>query len=198
LCQHYSPNSGTIAPSGESLCTTPERFMLIKSSVYLPFPRSLVYATYRDKLVDLVPFLSNVRQVEVKSRQEKAGLLYLVNIWHGGGEIPALARAILSEAMLSWTDHATWNDAKFTTDWRIETHAFTEAVHCAGRNCFVEEGNGTRIDCLGELAIDPNKTGVPWFVSGKVAQTVEDFLSKKIEPNLLQVSEGVRHYLERS
>ncbi|MBD2021275.1 hypothetical protein H6F43_13930 [Leptolyngbya sp. FACHB-36] len=172
--------------------------MIITSSVYLPFPRSLVYSTYRDKLVELVPFLSNVRQIEPQSRQEQAGLLHLVNVWHGGGEIPALARAILSEAMLSWTDYAIWNDAEFTTNWRIETHAFTEAVHCVGKNRFVEEANGTRIDCSGELAIDPNKTGVPFFLAGKVAQTVEDFLSKKIEPNLLQVSEGVRHYLERS
>lgn len=175
----------------------PERFMIIKSLVYLPFPRSLVYTTYRDKLVELVPFLSNVRQIEVKSRREEEGLIHLVNVWHGGGEIPAVARAILSEAMLSWTDYATWNDTEFTTDWRIETHAFTEAVYCAGKNRFLEEGNGTRIDCLGELAINPSKTGVPSFFAGTVAQTVEDFLSKKIEPNLLQVSEGVRHYLER-
>jgi hypothetical protein len=172
--------------------------MIIQSSVYLPFPRSLVYTTYRDQLVELVPFLSNVRQIEVKSRQEQAGLLHLVNIWHGGGEIPAAARMILSEAMLSWTDYAIWNEAEFTTDWQIETHAFTEAVHCTGKNCFLAEGNGTRIDCSGELTIDPDKTGVPFFLAGKVAQTVEDFLGKKIEPNLLQVSEGVSRYLERS
>jgi len=172
--------------------------MMIKSSVYLPFSRSLVYMTYRDRLVELVPFLSNVRQIEVMSRREQAGLIHLVNLWHGGGEIPAAARFILSEAMLSWTDYAIWNDAESTTDWRIETHAFAEAVHCTGKNCFLDEGDGTRIECSGELIIDPDKTGVPSFLAGKVAQTVEDFLGKKIEPNLLQVSEGVCHYLERS
>ncbi|MGC8712506.1 MAG: hypothetical protein ACP5RH_08950 [Leptodesmis sp.] len=100
--------------------------------------------------------------------------------------------------MLSWTDYATWNEAEFTTDWRIEPHAFTKAVHCAGKNSFLEEGNGTRIVCLGELIIDPSKTGVPFFLADKVAHTVEDFLGKRIEPNFLQISEGVRHYLEQS
>lgn len=173
--------------------------MIISSSVHIPFPRSLVYLTYRDKLLEIVPYLSNVRRIEIKSQREENGLTYFVNEWHGGGEIPALARAILSDAMLSWTDYATWQNAEFVTNWRIETHAFTEAVHCAGKNRFLEEGTGTRIESRGELAIDPSKiTGVPHFLAGSVGQTVEDFLSKKIEPNLLQVSEGVRHYLEQA
>lgn len=173
--------------------------MIVSSSVYLPFPQPLVYLTYRDKLVEIVPFLANVQQIEIKSRREANGLIYFTNIWHGGGEIPPLARAIISEAMLSWTDYATWNEAQFTTDWQIETHAFTEAVYCKGKNHFLAEGSGTRIQSRGELKIDPQKlTGVPFFLAGTVGQTVEDFLGKKIEPNLLQVSEGVRHYLEKS
>lgn len=173
--------------------------MIVSSSVRLPFPRPLVYVTYRDKLAEIVPYLANVQQIDVKLRREENGLIHLVNEWHGGGEIPAIARAILSEAMLSWTDYATWNDAEFTTDWRIETHAFTEAVCCSGKNRFLDEGDSTLIESRGELSIDSQKlTGVPFFLAAKVGQTVEDFLSKKIEPNLVQVSEGVRHYLEKA
>jgi len=62
----------------------------------------------------------------------RRGSLIHLNEWHGGGEIPVVARAVLSEAMLSWTDLATWNESEFTTEWHIKTHAFTEAVHCAG------------------------------------------------------------------
>lgn len=173
--------------------------MIIAASIYLPFPRPLVYATYRDKLVELVPFLPDVRQIEIKSRREDSGCIYFTNIWHGGGEIPALARAILSESMLSWTDYATWRDSEFTAEWRIEPHAFTEAVYCAGKNQFLADGSGTRIESSGELTIDPKKiTGVPSFLAGKVGQTVEEFLSQKIEPNLRQVSKGVQHYLEQT
>lgn len=172
--------------------------MLISAKAYIPFPRSLVYATYRDKLLDLVPYMPNVRKIEVKSRREENGLIYFVNDWHGGGEIPAAARALLSEDLLSWTDRATWNEAKFTTDWRIETHAFTEAVFCIGRNRFLEDNNGTVIESKGELNIDPHKIkGMLPMLTGTVAKLVEDILSKRIEPNLQQLSEGVRHYLEQ-
>lgn len=171
--------------------------MIISATTHLPFPRSIVYSTYRDRLVDLLPYLPDIKRIEVKSRHLQDGLLYVVNEWQGGGEIPLLARAILSESMLSWTDHGTWNDAEFTTDWRTETHAFTEAVYCVGKNNFFEEGSGTRIVSKGTLSIDPQKiTGVPSFLAGKVAQTTEDFLGKKIEPTFIQIGQGIRRYLD--
>jgi hypothetical protein len=173
--------------------------MIISTNTRIPFPRPLVYATYRDKLVEIVPYLANVQRIEIKSRREEGRLIHFVNEWHGGGDIPTIARAIINETMLSWTDYATWNDSEFTTEWRIETHAFTEAVYCAGKNRFLEDGNGTRIESRGELTINPLKiTGVPQFIAGTVGQTVEDFLSKRIEPNLLQVAEGVSHYLKQN
>ena len=172
--------------------------MIVSADTHIPFPRSLVYATYRDKLVELVPYLPNVRRIEVKSRREEGSLIHFVNEWHGGGEIPVVARAVLSEAMLSWTDLATWNESEFTTEWHIKTHAFTEAVHCAGVHRFKEADDGTLIETRGELVIDTKQLkGVPQLLAGTVGRTVEDFLSKKIAPNLLQVSEGVRHYLEQ-
>lgn len=171
--------------------------MIISVDSYIPFPRLLVYATYRDKLIELVPYLPNVRRIEVKSRREEGSLIHFLNEWHGGGEIPVVARAVLSEAMLSWTDLATWNESEFTTEWHIRTHVFTEAVRCAGVHHFKETDSGTLIESRGELTIDTKQIkGVPQLLVGPVGRTVEDFLSQKIGPNLLQVSEGVRHYLE--
>jgi hypothetical protein len=171
--------------------------MIVSVDIRIPFPRSLVYAIYRDKLVELVPYLPNVRSIRVKSRREEKGKVYSINEWHGGGEIPKAARAILSEKMLFWTEYNTWNETDFTMDWQIKTHAFTEAVHCAGKNCFIEEGNGTLIESRGKLMIDPHEIkGFPPFLIGQVSHIIEDFLGKKIEPNLLQMSEGVRHYLD--
>ncbi|ARV59436.1 hypothetical protein BZZ01_13090 [Nostocales cyanobacterium HT-58-2] len=173
--------------------------MIICADTYIPFPRPLVYATYRDKLVELVPYLPNIRQIEIKSRLEEGNIIHFVNEWHGGGEIPVIARAVLSETMLSWTDIVSWNESEYTAQWHIKTHAFTEAVHCAGVNRFVEDDGGTRVESRGELVIDTKQIkGVPQRLAGAVAHTVEDFLSKKIEPNLLQISESVRLYLEQS
>jgi hypothetical protein len=153
--------------------------MLICADTQIPFPRSLVYATYRDKLVELVPYVPNVRYIKVKSRREANENVYSVNEWHGGSEIPAAARVLLSENMLSWTEYNTWNENEFTLEWQIETHAFAEAVNCGGTNRFLEDGNTTVIESRGELVIDPKKIkGVPFFLISTIAHVVEDFLGK--------------------
>lgn len=91
----------------------------------------------------------------MRSRDDHGAVVELVNVWHGGGEIPKAAQAVLSEAMLSWTDRATWNEDDWTCRWTIETHAFTEAVHCTGINRFIEDGpNATLLEIRGTLTID--------------------------------------------
>lgn len=170
--------------------------MLISADATLLYPRPVVYAAYRDDLTKLLQYLPNVRNIEVRSRKDEGSRTDFVNIWHGGGEIPAAARAFLNESMLSWTDYATWKQDAWTCDWRTETHAFTEAVDCAGQNRFLEVDGGTRIEIRGELKIDAKKIkGVPGFLAGKVASAVESFLAAKIQPNLVEVTEGLRKYL---
>jgi hypothetical protein len=173
----------------------------LEADATLAFPRPVVFAAYRDRLLDLLEYLPNVRDIEVKSRLESSTedgpKVQLVNVWHGGGEIPAAARAFISESMLSWTDHAEWKERDWTCAWRIETHAFTEAVHCSGINRFVEVESGTRIEIRGKLTIDGTKVrGVPRLLAGRVGKMVEEFLAAKIRPNLVEVTGGLRKYLE--
>lgn len=172
--------------------------MIISTRTYLPFPRSLVYSTYRDRLPELIPYMPNIRGVAIKSREERGEHIEQVNEWYGGGDIPSAARSILDESMLSWTEHALWNEANFTTAWKIKTHAYTEAVLCKGHNRFLEHEQGTLITSEGELSIDSRQIkNVPSFIAKMVGGVVEDFLGKKIEPNLIQMSEGVHRYLEQ-
>ncbi len=171
--------------------------MIISADTCISFPRPLVYATYRDKLIELIPYMPNVRSIQVKSCRQEAGLVYYVNEWHGGGEIPAAARAILSEEILCWTEYNTWNEADFTEDWHIKTNAFTDAVRCVGKNRFINDGNSTKVEMRGELVIDPEKIkGFPSFLIKSIAHVVEEFLGSKIKPNLLQMGEGVSQYLK--
>ena len=172
--------------------------MDLRADSRIAFPRAVVFRAYRDDLPKLVPYLPNVRSIDVKSRDEQGSIVKLVNLWHGGGEIPRAAQAVLSEKMLSWTDHATWNEDDFTCAWRMETHAFTEAVRCEGTNRFLEDGAGaTRLEIRGVLSIDGKAIrGVPGFLAGKVAHTIEDFLAKRIEPNLAEMGAGLARYLE--
>jgi hypothetical protein len=172
--------------------------MDLRADAHIPFPRDVVFAAYRDDIAKLLPYLPNVRGIEVQSRKDAGPVSELVSVWHGGGEIPAAARAVLSEAMLSWTDHASWDAQKLACDWRIETHAMREAVLCQGVNVFLEDGPGrTLLEIRGVLDIDAKKIrGVPGFLAGKVGRTVEEFLGGKIQPNLVETAKGVTKYLE--
>ena len=170
--------------------------MNISFDADIAFPRVLVFQTYRDKLVELVPYLPNVSDIEVQSRCEQSGKVHCVNVWHGGGEIPDMARAVLGEEMLSWTEYNIWDEATFTLEWRIETHGFTAAVSCAGKNTFVAVDESTVVENRGQLVIIPEKLGgIPAFLQHQVAEIVEEFLGHKVEPNLRQMSEGVDRYL---
>ncbi len=161
------------------------------------FPRAVVFEAYRDHLVELLPYLPNVRSIEVRSREEKGAVVDLVNVWHGGGEIPAAARAILRESMLSWTDRATWDAEALTCEWRVEPHSFADAVTCHGRHTFVEADGGTRLEMRGILRIDAAKVkAVPRFVASRVGPIVEEFLVARIQPNMVEVSRGLARYLE--
>ena len=171
--------------------------MQLRADAKLPFSRPEVFAAYRDKLPELLPYLPNVRKIDVKSREEDGKITKLLNVWHGGGEIPAAARAVLSEAMLTWDDQATWNEEDFTTTWVIKTHAMTEAVKCEGTNRYLEENGQTVLEIRGVLEIDAKKIrGVPGFLAGKVGKTVEEFLIGKIQPNLVETVKGLQKYLE--
>jgi len=173
---------------------------MIKISVdsQVSFSRALVYATYRDKLMDLGPYLLNVRSLQLKSRQEVDQQVRLVLEWHGGGDIPAAARALLSEELFTWTEYDVWDNNEFTVDWRIETHAYREAVFLAGKNRFLDQDGRTLVESRADLRIDLSAMhSVPPFLHSQLVHLVEDLLAKKIEPNLVQMGQSVQQYLEQ-
>lgn len=175
--------------------------MTIEISVdsQVSFSRDLVYATYRDKLMELGTDLPNVRSLHLKSRQETDRQVQLVLEWYGGGDIPSAARALLSEELFTWTEYDLWENNEFTVDWRIETHAYQEAVFCAGKNRFLDRGNFTLVESRAEVRIDLSTIhGVPPFLLGQLVHSVEGLLAKKIEPNLVQMGQSVQKYLEQT
>lgn len=172
--------------------------MRIEADSVIPFSREVVYRAYRDELPALVPHLPNVRAVEVEERREEDDVVHLVNVWHGGGDIPAPVRKVLDQSMLSWHDYATWDQQDWTTDWRIETHSFREAVRCSGHNRFIElDGGRTRLEIQGEMNIDLKRVrGVPSFLAGSIGKTVEAFIVKQVTANLTSISDGLTRYLK--
>lgn len=172
--------------------------MELRAETTVPKPRDAVYRVNRDKLVELVPYLPNVRGIEVKSRVEKApGVFELVNVWHGGGDVPAAVRSVLSESVLSWTDYAEWHESSWSCEWRSESHSFKNAVNSRGHNEFAEAGPGrTVIRIVGRLDVDASKIpGIPRLMAGTIGKLVEGFLVKQVQDNLAEVGRGVDRYL---
>ncbi|RLB49357.1 MAG: hypothetical protein DRI90_24605 [Deltaproteobacteria bacterium] len=171
--------------------------MEFSTDVTLPFDRDTVFATYRDRLSELVDYLPNIRGIEVTQRSESPdGDVELVNEWVGGGDIPKVVRSAIKESMLQWTDYATWHGASYTTDWRIDIHAFPGALECHGTNRYLEVEGGTRLVIAGTLSCDASQVpAVPGFLVNKVGRTVEKFLVGKIAPNLEEIAHGVGRYL---
>jgi hypothetical protein len=164
----------------------------------IPFRRQDVFIAYRDEILQLVPYLTNVQSIEIRSRKEDGPVVQFVNEWHGGGEIPAALRVVLSESMLSWTDYASWNSTELSCEWRIATHAFADAVRCTGKNRFLEDVPGrTVLEIRGTLDVDAKKIrGVPSFLAGGIGRKVEEFLVTRIQSNLLETARSLTKYLE--
>lgn len=173
--------------------------MNVRAEAIVEKPRRDVFEAYRDHLVELVPDLPSIRAIEIRSRKESDGKVEMVNVWHGGGDIPSALRAFLSESMLSWTDYAVWDSSDYTCSWRSESHSFKEAVDSRGRNEFVELGpSRTAIRIVGEIRVDASKiAAVPRLLASTAGGLVERFLVKQIEDNLREVARGVEKFLSQ-
>ncbi len=172
--------------------------MQFTHEVEVPFERERVFRAYRDELPKFTEYLPNVRRIEVLSRSEEPDAIQIVNVWYGGGEVSAAARAVLSEAMLSWKDFASWKQADWACEWHIETRSFTQAVTCAGLTQFLEAEEGTLIKIEGKIGIDAGQiTGVPKLLQHRVSVAIEEYLTKKIIPNVVEANQGLVRFLQK-
>lgn len=171
--------------------------MRIEADSVVPFPREKVFAAYRDDMKDFVKLLPNLRGIEQKERDDKDGVVRLLNVWHGGGDIPAAVRSVMGDKALSWDDHAIWKQADWLCEWNIKPHVLTEAVKCGGKTTFVDLGDKTRMEIRGDISIDLKKVrGVPSFLAGSIGRAVEQFLVRAITPNLTGTADALTKHLQ--
>lgn len=172
--------------------------MRIEADSIVPFARARTFAAYRDEMPQFVRYLPNIQGIDVEERTDAGDVVRLRNVWHGGGEMPAGLRSVVKGDLFSWTDYATWVASDWVCEWRIETHALSEAVHCDGTTRFVElAGDRTRLEIRAELSIDLSRLrAVPAFLAGSLGRKVEQFLVRQITPNLTGVSDALTKHLE--
>lgn len=172
--------------------------MKLEAEVEIAHPVDRVYAAYRDELPSLVSYLPNVKSIAPTSRREVAGRIEIVNHWIGGADLPAVARKLVSEDLLTWDDHATWDEAARVCRWRNDVVAFREALRAEGETRFepIDAGR-TRVTITGDIEVDARKLKmVPRLFAGTVGPAVERFLVTTIRPNLVAVARAVGQLLD--
>jgi hypothetical protein len=170
--------------------------MEIRSEAFVPFPRAAVFVAYRDRLGETVKHLPNIRAIRVLSREEAGGKTLLVNEWVGGGDIPAVARRVLSESMMKWNDHAAWDEAAHEVAWRTEVTAFSGALRSSGTNRFVEADGGTRLEVRGDLTLDAAKIpGIPRLLERSVGAALEKFFLSQVTLNNVAIAAALTKLL---
>lgn len=164
----------------------------------IPHPRTVVFSTHRDKLIDLVPYLLQIESIQCESRTEEGAMIRMINHWQASAEdIPAPIRPFLKPERLSWVDRAAWDGAKWRCDWEITISALPEAVTARGSSIFLAEGEETIVQMTGEFLIHPDRIpGVPTFVAKATAPTLERFIVGLLQPNLRRSNQAVRQYIE--
>lgn len=162
------------------------------------YDRDTVYETFRDNLVDLLPYLPTVQNIE-RTDYERVDddSVKIVNIWYAADEeIPALAQKFISPEMMQWTDTAQWNDDEFAVEWDMEVGFLSDAISCGGKTTYKKNGDKTDVHILGELRVDAKQIpGVPRLIAGKVGTAIEKFVVKMITPNMKEANRGVEKYL---
>jgi hypothetical protein len=164
----------------------------------IPHPRELVFTTHRDKLPELVPYLGQVKSIEVESRTEEGPVVRLVNRWTASdSDVPAPIRPLLKPERLTWLDKANWDMSRWRCDWEITLSALPEAVTARGSSSFLEEGAETIVQMSGEFLIHPDRVpGVPTFVAKAAAPALEKFIIGLLQPNLRKSNQAIQQYIE--
>lgn len=172
--------------------------MQISASSVIRHPRARVYQAYRDELPQIAPYMPNIKEIIVRSRDERPSGVKLHNEWIGRGEIPRVVQSIIKPEMVRWDDYAEWDDAGSFCAWRIGLRVFADNVKCGGTNRFTEETPAsTRVTLSGALDIDLRDIpGVPRILASRIAPQVEKFIIALIMPNLEQVNAALGRYLD--
>lgn len=163
-------------------------------------PVERVFAVLRDRLPDLVPYLPAVDHIELLERTEESpGCTVLVHYWEGNSKLlPVIARPFVTKAMTSWTDYARWIEDGRTCEWRFEPKKFKNLFTCGGVDYLEAMGNGsTRLRLTGELVVYAERVpGVSRAMARRLGPRIEEFVVKKIKPNLMQVPLALHAFFE--
>ena len=174
--------------------------MKIEVKDTIDHPVDVVFTKYRDNLEELVEFLPNIEEIKVSSRTDKeGGITELINLWKAKAKLPKIAQKIIKPHMLCWEDHVTWTEKEYRCDWTIIPAVFTDSIVCKGSDIFRAKGeNSTEVCIEGSFELKPSGLPIPRLLAKSVIPVIEKFVVTLVKPNLKQVNQGLRRYLDRN
>ncbi len=163
-------------------------------------PREIVFRTLRDNLVDIVPFMPNIKSVKVidKDTSEQAdGIIHFVNEWYGDASVPTIVKPFISSDKTHWTDYASWNEQEWTCEWRSKTAFLTDSIHASGVTTYKAiDANKTQVELDIDLGVDLSRIPGSKLIAKRAAPTIEKFVVSLMEPNLKSTFASLEQYLD--
>src|SRR5689334_11138452 len=129
-----------------------------KTLAIVSHPRGVVWSTVRDRLADLLPFLTDIESITPENRATSPdGTVRLVNRWKARPKVPTTLSSVVSPELFAWEDHAEWRSASYECHWSVRVPFLFDAAPCSGVTRYGEAlgGRGTRLTFEGTLLIPP-------------------------------------------
>ena len=169
----------------------------------VPRARPLLFRTLRDRVEELVPHMKNAVGITERSRGVDArGVVTREAIWRGAPEeVPALIRPMVRPEALVWVETTRWDERDWTCEWTIRLPVMAEVFTARGRNAFLAEGEGSRVEMAGEFSVHPEALpSVPTLPPALVRTVVpplERFVVALLDPNLKEAVRAARRFLDQ-
>ncbi|MFN8370794.1 MAG: SRPBCC family protein [Bacteriovoracaceae bacterium] len=174
--------------------------MKLESKDIINAPLDVVFKLVRDDLEKIVPYLLNIKKIEMKERTEKNDELHLINHWYAKAEIPAVAQKFVKPELFSWKDTAIWKNKEYKVDYKLESFWANDLYSAKGTNSFKAiNDKQTELTVSCEVEIYPDKVpGVPKFLMKQVLPAIEGLLTKALAPNLTALAKGLNEYFKKN
>ena len=171
-----------------------------KSVILVKHPKTVVWKSIRDHLLQLTPYLDDVASITEESRLcLPQGTVQITNRWQADTTLPTVLQPFIDSQQLGWTDHAQWFEDRSLCIWRIEPHFLSNAIQCHGETRYEPAmgGRGARITFEGEIHLEtPGFPGMPSFMEATAAKTLETLITTLIPQNFRKVTTALSHLLK--
>ncbi len=169
--------------------------MQFKTLTIIKHPVDECWKQYRDGFEQIGEAVDDLKYIRLLHREDRApGTVYTEYEWQAIPPLPQSLRDKVHADMLTWVDHAVWEEARCQCHWDIVTRYFGGRLSCAGKTTFAEAlgGRGCRLTFEGEMAWGelPRSEAV-------LVRLVEPFLKQMILQNFRKVSKKVEQLLDQ-